>query len=281
MRKGKSVKHSYALAMAAGLCMLSASNTSVSAESVVTPLNTLNCIVQPSDIVEVGAPVSGLIERIYFDRSDSVSKGDKLVQLHADVEKLDTILSSSRAETNTAIELRKAALTLDYKTKTRNEKLMKSSMISEQEVDQLDTDIRIAELNLKLENEQKAQAKIVHQRTKALLEQKSVSSPITGVVVQRYKSVGERVDDDPILKLAQLDPLHVEVIVPIENLAKIKLGMTGRVTPSIAESEQHTATVVRIDKVMDAASGTFGVRLSLPNPDYAIPAGVLCQLDLS
>ena len=31
------------------------------------------------------------------------------------------------------------------------------------------------------------------------------------------------------------------------------------------------------DKVIDARSGTFGVRVKLPNPGLAIPSGVSCK----
>jgi len=34
------------------------------------------------------------------------------------------------------------------------------------------------------------------------------------------------------------------------------------------------------DKVLDAASNTFRVRLSLPNPDNRLPAGLRCKADL-
>ena len=36
--------------------------------------------------------------------------------------------------------------------------------------------------------------------------------------------------------------------------------------------------VTVVDQVFDAASGTIGVRLELPNPGYAIPAGLKCQV---
>ncbi len=263
------------------LCISSAYSSVVSANTVVSPLGTLDCVVQPSETIDVSASVSGLIDKIYFDRGDNVNAGDKLIQLDARVQKADARLASSQARTSTAIELRSAALTLGYKTKERNIELMNNSLIAAQEIDKLDTDIRIAELNLKLEEEKQALAQIAHERSRSLLNQRSISSPITGVVVERYKSVGERVNDDPILRVAQLDPLHVEVIVPVEYLAVVTSGMTASVTPSIANAKNHTATVERIDKVMDAASGTFGVRLSLPNPNYDIPAGVLCQLDFA
>jgi multidrug efflux pump subunit AcrA (membrane-fusion protein) len=34
-----------------------------------------------------------------------------------------------------------------------------------------------------------------------------------------------------------------------------------------------------VDKVIDAASNTFGVRLELENPDYAIPGGIRCNIN--
>jgi hypothetical protein len=40
----------------------------------------------------------------------------------------------------------------------------------------------------------------------------------------------------------------------------------------------QTATVTVVDRVVDAASDTFGVRLLLPNPDYRIPGGVRCEI---
>ncbi len=41
-----------------------------------------------------------------------------------------------------------------------------------------------------------------------------------------------------------------------------------------------SATVSHVDRVLDAASNSFRVRLSLPNPGYALPAGLRCKADL-
>jgi hypothetical protein len=38
------------------------------------------------------------------------------------------------------------------------------------------------------------------------------------------------------------------------------------------------ARVVVVDRLIDAASNTFGVRLELPNEDYAIPGGLRCDV---
>jgi hypothetical protein len=36
--------------------------------------------------------------------------------------------------------------------------------------------------------------------------------------------------------------------------------------------------VTVVDRVVDAASSTFGVRLELANPDYRLPAGLKCRV---
>ena len=41
-----------------------------------------------------------------------------------------------------------------------------------------------------------------------------------------------------------------------------------------------TATVRHVDRVLDAASNSFRVRLTLPNPHYRLPAGLRCKADL-
>ena len=40
----------------------------------------------------------------------------------------------------------------------------------------------------------------------------------------------------------------------------------------------YTGRVVIVDKVMDAASGTFGIRVELPNPSLGLPAGLKCRV---
>ena len=89
---------------------------------------------------------------------------------------------------------------------------------------------------------------------------------------------GEFVETKPILQIAQLDPLSIEVVSPVLNYGKIKKGMQAKILPEFGEHEALIATVVVVDKVIDAASGTFGVRLELANKDYAIPGGLKCSV---
>ena len=81
-----------------------------------------------------------------------------------------------------------------------------------------------------------------------------------------------------MLKLAQLHPLHVEIIAPVELWGTILEGMEGEVIPEDPVGGVYYARVTIVDRVIDAASGTFGIRLELPNPDYVLPSGLKCRV---
>jgi len=92
-------------------------------------------------------------------------------------------------------------------------------------------------------------------------------------------SEGERIEEKAVLKVAMIDPLRVEVIVPAAYFSKIKTGMTATVKPEVSEAEPRGAKVIVVDRVIDAASNSFRVRLELPNPNHQLPPGLRCKVD--
>ncbi len=242
------------------------------------PIPELDCVIQPSEVVDVGSAVPGVVLAFHAFRSDLVEKGAIIVELESSVEQAALDLAKTRAALNTGIELRQQSATLGHLTQKRNQELLKTSAISMQEMDKLKAETRIAELQVRQEKDNKRIAGLEYKRAKAILQRRTIRSPVDGVVMERFKSPGEYVEDEPMLRVAQLDPLHVEVIVPVDYLGRITPGMQALVTPTVAGSEKHLATVERVDLVSDAASGTYGVRLSLSNPINKIPAGLRCRL---
>ncbi len=115
-------------------------------------------------------------------------------------------------------------------------------------------------------------------RTTAEVALRTLKSPINGVVVERYMHPGEFPKQERVLKLAQIDPLRVEAYAPVALLGRITVGMTGSVKPEDPVKGEYQGKVTVVDKVVDAASGTFGVRMEVPNPDMKLPAGLKCTV---
>ena len=115
-------------------------------------------------------------------------------------------------------------------------------------------------------------------RAEETLRRHTIRSPIDGVVVQRYLSPGESVRFQPMLRLAQINPLRVEVIVPVSAFGRIQIGQRAIIHPEEPMVGNYEAEVTIVDRVADAASGTFRVALDLPNPDYSLPSGLKCMV---
>ncbi len=211
----------------------------------------IDCMIEPNHMVEVSSPVEGVLDTLTVDRSDEVKKGQMLATIKSDVEQVKVKMSRER-------------LKLSQVENKRAVDLYRKKVITLTERDKLDNEMKLYELDL--------------ENAKANLALRQVKSPIDGVVVKRYFSQGEFVESKPIIKLAQLDPLKIEVISLVSNYGKIIKGMRARIVPEHGDYPELVADVVVVDKVIDAASGTFGVRLALPNKDHAIPSGLKCKV---
>jgi multidrug efflux pump subunit AcrA (membrane-fusion protein) len=116
------------------------------------------------------------------------------------------------------------------------------------------------------------------QRTMAEVALRTIKSPVNGVVVERFMHPGEFPKQEKILKIAQIDPLRVEAYAPVTMFGKIAVGMAAHVKPESPLTGEYTAKVMVVDRVVDAASGTFGVRMELPNSELKLPAGLKCSV---
>ncbi len=241
----------------------------------------LDCVVEPSLIVKLGTSVPGLLESTKYDRSDYVSEGSVMATLESRLEQATLAIAEEVAAHGTAVSLRRASAGFGDRTRDRNSELLRTASISEHTMDQVETESRIARLQVQQEVENQRLAQLEVERARAAVERRQIVSPIDGTVIARYQSKGEYVDNDPVFEVAQLDPLHIEVIVPLHFMGQIESGMLGGVQLIAPGYEDQTleAQVRRIDAVSDAASDTFGVRLVMDNPDLLIPSGVRCRVD--
>jgi RND family efflux transporter MFP subunit len=187
-------------------------------------------------------------------------------------------LAKAKAELDATIKGKRAEMEFAERGKQRKKELYEKKTLSAQEWDEAETKRILAELALNEALEAKRIAELEYKRSVEVVKRMSIRSPINGVVVERLLSLGEYVENQPIMTLAQIDPLHVEVIMPVSTLGSVKVGMFAEVRPEAPVGGVYKAKVTIVDKVVDAASGTFGVRLELPNPDYKLPPGLKCKV---
>ncbi|MCC6212879.1 MAG: efflux RND transporter periplasmic adaptor subunit [Burkholderiales bacterium] len=213
----------------------------------------LECLLEPSLVANVGSPVDGILDQVLVDRGDHVRKGQVVARLQSGVEAAQVKVSEARVE-------------YSRRKVERNEALFAQQLISAQERDEMVTEMLLNQEELK--------------RNQESLRLRTIVSPLDGVVVERRMAPGEsiRTDKSVVFKLAQINPLHVEVIAPAELFGSLRSGVAGSVNLEPFVPGTHKARVTVVDKLIDAASGTLGVRLQLPNPNNRIPAGIKCSV---
>jgi RND family efflux transporter MFP subunit len=240
-----------------------------------------DCIVEPSKTIDVRAASEGLIEKIWVDRGDMVKAGQVLVTLDAGVER--AAAESARYRSTMQGKIRTGESRVEFSTAkyNRREKLASQSFISLHDRDEALTEKRLAESELIEARDDRRLSEIEYRRLSEQLRLRTIKSPVDGVVVDRLLHAGELADNrdlrKPILKLAEIATLHVEVLMPIDAFGRIAVGQKVEVLPEAPVGGRYSATVKVIDRVHDAASGTFGVRLEMANPGLKLPAGIKCK----
>ncbi len=240
----------------------------------------LDCLIQPHQIVQVGSAVPGVIERILAERGDIVKQGQILVQLQSSVERANLALAQSRAKIQGEVSAAEQSSDFALREHKRASELAQKNFVSQNYVDKAATEAQVAGSKVTQAKERKTVAGQELEVAQAQLAMRTIKSPISGVVTDRFMASGELVEDKPLLRIAQVDPLRVEVVVPASVYGQLQRGMQATVLPEFANAKSRPAQVSIVDKVVDPASNTFRVRLEMPNPLNDIPAGLRCKVDL-
>ena len=237
------------------------------------------CLIEPQQVLKLAAPVQGVVAMVAVDRGDRVQKGQVVASLDAEVEEANAQIAKVHAANDTAIESGRARVDYLRRKQVRNETLRKTEAVSFAQMDEAAADAKVAEAQLREAELNVAQARVEARRAEGLLRQRRVISPVDGLVTERALGPGEfRNDQAHILTIAEMDPLRVETFLPIAAYGHVKVGDKAAVLPEAPVGGEFEATVTIVDGVLDAASGTIGVRLRLANPDFRLPAGIHCRV---
>lgn len=239
----------------------------------------LDCLVQPNQVLQVGAAVSGVIEAIEVERGDTVRRGQVVARLAAEVERASADLAQARAGQTAELQAAERSREFARREMTRARELVAENFVSRAAVDKAETESQVSEDRLRQSVERRRQAELEQRLAEAQLARRQVRAPIGGIVTDRFMGVGEFVEDKPILRIVEVNPLRVEVLVPAPAFGLIATGARATIRPEVGPVREAVATVTIVDRVLDPASNTFRVRLALPNPDLRVPAGARCKID--
>lgn len=241
---------------------------------------TSGCLIEPEQVADIGSSVTGVIESLPVKLGDTVQIGQPLVMLRADVERASAQVAELRSSVDAEARAAQANLLLAKQKIQRTRQLLDQGFVSPQALEQATAEAEVAHQRHKLAQSQQQIYRQEQAVAKAQLGLRTLRSPIQGVVVERFSNLGERVEDRPVVRVASINPLRVSLMIPMAQYGQIGIGDVMTVRPELPGISPLKATVQYVDKVVDAASNTFRVRLTLPNPDHSLPGGLRCKADM-
>lgn len=241
----------------------------------------VDCMLGPDRVAEVGSPVTGVVEFVWVERGDRVSAGQKLATLKTDVEEASVSVARARAESGAELRTAQANHEFALQKLARAEDLERQGFVSQQALDQIRTEVKVTSQRLALASDHQQVWRAEHELARRQLARRTIRAPFDGVVAERYVSAGERVEEKPAFRIIKTDPLRVEVVAPSSLFGSVIAGTTTQVSPEIPGSPTVTAVVVRVDKFIDASNNTFRLGARLANPGNALPSGARCKAKLA
>lgn len=239
------------------------------------------CQVLSSERVDLASPVAGIIDAILVDRGSRVSAGEPVAMLRADIERAVVSLAEARASAQSLLRARESQFAfLDRKLK-RNRELSRRNIVSENDIDQIQTERDVAEHDATAAGESLKVAQMELAKARAELAIRTVRSPIDGVVTARKLSPGDLVSDKAIVVIEKINPLYIETALPVALLGSVRIGDMAAVSFDAPGVKPRSVPVSLIDPVVEPTSNTFGVRLIVDNADNGVPAGVKCRVQFA
>ncbi|MCG8603463.1 efflux RND transporter periplasmic adaptor subunit [bacterium] len=199
-------------------------------------------------MTDVYSRVQGLVEEIYVEEGDFVRKNQVLMKLEADEYALE------EAKARVEFEQEKSRY-------ERSKSMFEKNLLSKEEFEQ-----NKFGLDAK---------KIIWDQAKLNLDYTKITSPISGVIGERLRRPGDRIQpSDKLFTAINTDEMIAVVHVPEKEIGRIRKGQNAYITSQHLREEQFAAWIKRVSPVVDPASGTFKVTVGIRNPQNRLRPGM-------
>jgi membrane fusion protein (multidrug efflux system) len=239
----------------------------VRAHHVVDRINATGQLLAKAEAV-VAAQVGGEITGVLADEGSGVEPGQTVIEI--DPRRRELELSNAQARVLQA----EAQLAEARREAARVEQLHQRGAVSEAQLDEARTQLRLARSRLAAEQAQ-------HGLAQRALDDASVPAPFAGLVARRFVNPGEYVQAGrELFRLVALDPVEVEFFLSEVDSSRVAVGQQVEVRVSSHPDQVFHAEVSVVAPTIDPQTRTRRVKALLANPDGSLLPGTFARVDL-
>jgi len=238
----------------------------------------INCTIRPLQVVEIAAPIPGIVSEVHVRPGDAVGQGDLIATFDADLIHVQMRSAELRAASTAgrdAAEQQRAALV------ARVDRLRQG--VARGAVSQSDLEVARLELanaigTLNREEELLQLAALEAEEARVALSKTEVRSPVAGQVGEDLIDAGESPQNRPVAVVYVNSPLRVEAFVATPLLADFLSQDTFQIVVNGDRAAPVDVTLDYVAQVADLSSNTQSVYFTLDS-DTILP-GYQCLFPL-
>jgi HlyD family secretion protein len=235
---------------------------------------TASGIANPHFLVQVGTQVSGTIARIVVDFNSHVQKGQLIALLDT------TFLHAAIEDAKASLRKAEAQESLARKNAERTKQLFDKGLAAQADLDQATADYESTKAAI-------SSVQSALDRAKINLAYAFITSPITGVVVNRNVDMGQTVaasfSTPTLFTIADdLSKMQLQASIDEADIGQVKVGQIAQFTVDAYPDRKFIGTVTQLRLQPSTVQNvvTYTVMIDFNNPDLAIMPGMTANITI-
>ena len=229
----------------------------------------------PRSRVAVKPRLPGTLEQILVDIGDAVSEGQTIAtldrrEIDAQADAAIAAVAVAKASLDTA-EASLASAVLEH---DRAKNLYDKGALPRQRLDAADTAHRASIAQRELATANLAQANAALRRAREIQKNATITSPVTGFVVERNYDAGAMPGDLPVVVVADLRQMRLEAGVSELEAGRLRVGMKARVAVQAKPGETFFGQLAAIAPEVDERNRHFKIEVRVPNDGRSLLSGM-------
>jgi len=244
---------------------------------------------QPTNQIQVGAEVSGVIREVLVDFNDQVMAGDLLARIDIEVLEANVVQANAAlASANASLAEANAVAVEARSARNRTNALVQNNNASTQALDTRNAALASANAGVARAEAGVVQAQAALDSSQSRMAEAEIRSPIDGIVLDRLIEEGQTVaasfQTPHLFTIAQdLTEMELQVDVDEADIGVVREGQMANFTVDAYPARQFSAEIVQVRNAPREFSGvvTYEALLRVSNPDLSLKPGMTATADIT